>query len=77
MMTSLWHHQDIEKSYNIRQLQLYWFKKFHLYQGSHVQNVTFAFVNWTNFKDFMAILVQFYGLFYTKNGISQTFFLQS
>ena len=29
------------------------------------------------FKDFMAVLVQFYALFYTKNGISQTLFFQS
>ena len=42
-----------------------------------MENVANAFVNGANFKDFMAVSVQFYGLFYTKNGISQTFFLQS
>ena len=75
MMTLWWRHRDIDKGYNLRQVYSYTnLKNFICTKGIYVQD---AFVNWVNFKDFMAVLVQFYGLFYTKNGISQTFFLQS
>ena len=73
MMTS----SRYRKSYNLRQFYSYTNLKSFICTKAAMCKTLRMRLSIEQILDFMAVLVQFYGLFYTKNGISQTFFLQS